>query len=260
MTWDGMGSHAAAAGGLVALLQRLGSGVMCSQPVAMVRVPLQCRLWSACTPHASLPALTLPVHSAVPACCAVPPQGVRASLVPSSRMQQGQQQQQGGPGSYPGRCALSLSLDRMHSAPVPGAMGSLPLSAPAAAEAALAAAAEAAAMAAAAPPPASGPAATASGAGRQPTVEELQRQLRDTQQQLAALVALQATAAGAPPAAAAINGRSASGSVESGSPERLSSGEAEQPRLPTQACGAGLRSAKAASSPAMSVEAVRASD
>ena len=221
-----------------------------------------------------MPSRCLPLLTLRPLCAArVSPQGVPASLVQSGRMQQAQQAQQqaqqaqqqaqqSGLALDPGRCALSLSLDRMHSAPTPSTLGSLSMSAPAAAEAALAAAA----AAPRAPPRSSGPAAAAGGARRQPTVEELQRQLRETQQQLAALVALQGAGAGAPPAGAgapppatAIDGRSGSGSLDSGSPERLSSGEAEEPR-PAGACGVGLRHRKAASSPAVSVEAVRVSE
>jgi DNA-binding response OmpR family regulator len=192
-------------------------------------------------------------------------QGVRASLAAACQgLQQQQQQQapqQGADGSlgWEGNRRLSLPVvERAASAP-PDGLPPVRLSAPATVEAAVPVVTAAAAGAAGAAGAAEGPVAA-----QQPTVHELQQQLSEAQRQLAALAALQASSAAAATAAAAqlpveeaLNGRSGSGSVESGTSERLS-GDVP-PAAGSAPCGAH-GCCQPTVSPPQSVEAVRSSD
>lgn len=215
-------------------------------------------------PCFTVPSPVLPLHRLLspPLFCPCL-QGVRPSFVASCLSQQPQDQQaaQQQAAQQPvadsmcrdGNRRLSLPVTERAAAPSPpqpGALSAPRLSAPAAVEAVPASAAGAAA---AVEPPA-----------QQATVQELQRQLLDAQQQLAAMAALQASTAAAAAAAAAgqpsedvLNGRSDSGSVESGTPERLS-GDAPPPAVADPCSPAGC--CQPAVSPPLSVEAVRSSD
>lgn len=237
--------------------------------------------WARCRPASLRPALCFPCTCSLACQLFTPcPQGVRPSFVASCLNQQAPQQpaqqqaaQQPAADSMGREGNRRLSLPATERAPPPSPPPPSSLSAPrrsapaavAGVPASAAGTAGAAGVAGTADASGAADAAVAEPPAQQPTVQGLQRQLLEAQQQLAAMAALQAsTAAAAAVAAAAgqpsqdvLNGRSASGSVESGTPERLS-GDAPVPAAAAPCSPAGC--CQPAVSPPLSVEAVRSSD